>query len=108
MRGFLLAAASLALLSGCGMLGKSDKQALIDTCLESGSSEATCSCEATALEKNLPPELFKKVAQGIGREKQNQIEYLSTLPVEDLLAFSAVTNDLEACGDVAATGGQSN
>jgi len=106
MRVLTVSALALVTLTGCGVLGgPTDKQALIAACTESGSPEATCSCEAEALEKNLPPELFKKVAQAIGREKQNQLEYLSTLPVEELLAFSAVTNDLEACANPAATGG---
>lgn len=106
MRVFVLAAASLALLAGCGALGgKSDKQALVDTCVEKGEGEATCTCVADALEKNLSPELFKKVAQAAGRDKQDMVEYMSGLPVEDLLAFSEVTNDLEVCGNAAATGG---
>ena len=101
----LVVAASLSMLAGCGALGPSDKQALVSTCIEDGRTESMCKCEAEALEKNLPPELFKKIAQAIGRDKQDQLEYLSTLPVEDLLAFSAVTNDLEVCGNAAATGG---
>ncbi len=104
MRVFI-GAAALTVLAGCSALGPSDKQALVATCIEEGRPESMCTCEAEALEKNLPPELFKKIAQAIGRDKQNQLEYLSTLPVEDLLAFSAVTNDLEVCGNAAATGG---
>ncbi|WP_291196040.1 hypothetical protein [Hyphomonas sp.] len=104
MRIFIVAAA-LSVLAGCSALGPSDKQALVSTCIEKGEAEATCTCVATALEVNLPPELFKKVAQAAGREKQDMVEYMSTLPVEDLLAFSAVTNDLEVCGNAAATGG---
>ncbi len=104
MRVFIVAAA-LSVLAGCSALGPSDKQALVSTCIEKGEAEATCTCVATALEANLPPELFKKVAQAAGREKQDMVEYMSTLPVEDLLAFSAVTNDLEVCGNAAATGG---
>jgi hypothetical protein len=104
MRVFVLAA-SLSVLAGCSALGPSDNQALVATCIEKGEAEATCTCVADALEKNLPPELFKKVAQAAGREKQDMVEYMSTLPVEDLLAFSAVTNDLEMCGNAAAKGG---
>lgn len=104
MRVFIVAAA-LSVLAGCSALGPSDKQALVSTCIEKGEAEATCTCVADALEKNLPPELFKKVAQAAGREKQDMVEYMSGLPVEDLLAFSAVTNDLEVCGNAAATGG---
>jgi hypothetical protein len=50
-----------------------------------GEAEATCACVAGALETNLPPELFKKLAQAAGREKQDMVEYMSGLPVEDLL-----------------------
>lgn len=105
MRKFAVAAAALAALAGCSGLGRpSDKEALVATCIEKGEAEATCTCVATALEKNLSPELFKKVAQAAGREKQDMVEYMSGLPVEDLLAFSAVTNDLEACGEAATSG----
>lgn len=103
MRVLVASAASLCLLAGCGGLGPSDKQALAATCVDEGRAGPVCDCEAQALEKNLPPELFRKFAQAVGREKQNQLEYLSTLPVEDLLAFSSVTNDLVACGTAAAT-----
>ncbi len=104
MRVVVVAASALFVLAGCGG-GLSDKQALISTCVENGESEATCGCIASALEKNLSPELFKKVAQAAGRDKQDMVEYMNTLPIEDLLAFSAVTNDLEVCGEAAATGG---
>ncbi len=106
MRVLIVAVAALLVLSGCGGMGRpSDKQALVATCIEKGEAEATCACVADALEKNLPPELFKKVAQAAGRDKQDMVEYMSGLPVEDLLAFSAVTNDLQLCGNAAATGG---
>jgi len=106
MRVCVLAVSAMALLAGCGVIGRlSDKQALVSTCIEDGRTESICKCEADALEKNLPPEIFKKIAQAIGREKQDQIEYLSSLPIEELLAFSAVTNDLEMCGNAAATEG---
>jgi hypothetical protein len=106
MRVWTVSAVALLTLAGCGALGgPTDKQALIKTCMQSGSAETTCSCEAEALEKNLPPELFKKFAQAVGREEQNQLEYLNSLTVEELLAFSAVTNDLEACAGAAASGG---
>ena len=105
MRIFATAALALVILSACSGLGRpTDKQALVSTCIEKGEAEATCNCVADALEKNLSPELFKKVAQAAGHEKQDMVEYMSSLPVEDLLAFSAVTNDLEACGTAAATG----
>lgn len=105
MRILMMTAAALLVLVGCGGVGRpSDKQVLVSTCIEKGEAEATCNCVVTALEKNLKPELFKKVAQATGREKQDMLEYMTTLPVEDLLAFSAVTNDLEACGEAVAAG----
>jgi hypothetical protein len=106
MRVFIVATAAITFLAGCGGFGQvSDKQALVTTCIEKGENEATCNCVAGALEAKLSPELYKQVAQAAGREKQDMFEYMSSLPVEDLLAFSAVTNDLAACGETAATGG---
>ena len=105
MRNLAIAALVCTALAGCGGLGRpTDKQALVSTCIEKGEAEATCNCVATALEKNRSPELFKKVAKAAGHEKRDMVEYMSSLPVEDLLAFSAVTNDLEACGAAATSG----
>jgi hypothetical protein len=104
MRLAVISGLALAALSGCGALGPSDNQAIVATCMDEGRPEATCRCEADALEKNLPPETFKKFAKAVGREKQNQLEYLNALPVEELMTFAAVTNDLESCGSVPATG----
>ncbi len=105
MRILVTMAAALLVLAGCGGLGRpSDRQALVSTCIEKGEAEATCNCIVTALEKNLKPELFKKVAKAAGREKQDMLEYMNSVPDEDLLAFSAVTNDLEACGGAVAEG----
>lgn len=106
MRFGIVSAAALAVLSGCGGLGRpSDKQVLVATCLERGEAEATCDCIVGALENNLDPKLFSQVAQAVGREKQDMQDYLNSLSKEDLLAFSAITNDLEACGEAAPTGG---
>jgi len=106
MRVWTVSGAALMALAGCGALGgPTDRQVLIKTCIESGSAEPACNCEVEALEKNLPPELFGKLAQAVGRDKQSELDYLNTLPLDDLLAFSAVTNDLEACASRAAPGG---
>lgn len=105
MRVWTVSAAALMTLAGCGALGgPTDRQVLIKTCIENGNAEAACTCEVDALETNLPPELFGKLAQAVGRDKQSELDYLNTLPLEDLLAFSAVTNDLEACASQAAAG----
>ena len=105
MRVLIVSAAAMAVLSGCGGLGRpSDKQVLVATCLEQGEAEATCNCVVGALEKNLDPARLKQVAKAVGRDKQDMQDYLNSLPEEDLLAFSAITNDLEACGAAAPKG----
>jgi hypothetical protein len=106
MRVFIVAASALVLVSGCGALGRpSDKQAMVASCIDKGEAETTCNCVANALEANLPPELFEKVAQAVGRDKKDMVEYMFSLPADELFAFSKVTNELEACGNAAATGG---
>lgn len=94
----------MAVLAGCGAMGPSDKQVLVSTCIEQGEAESTCKCVAEALEKNLSPELFSTVAQKMGREKQSLIDVSMSLEVDDILALSAATNDIAACGDYTATG----
>ena len=104
MRVAIVSGLSMAVLAGCGLLGPSDSQAVIATCIESGSSEATCRCEDAALKKGLPPELYKKFAKAVGKDKKNQLEYLTSLTDDELKAFSKVTNDLANCVGATAAG----
>ncbi len=106
MRVFIVAASALVLVSGCGGLGRpSSKQAMVAACIDKGEAEPTCNCVADALEENLPPELFEKVAQAVGQDKKDMVEYMFSLPADELVAFSAVTGELEMCGNAAAAGG---
>jgi hypothetical protein len=107
MRVAIAVAAAVLGLSACGGgFGRpSDKQALVADCIEDGEAEATCTCIADALEAKLEPELFQKVAQAVGRENQDMLEYMSGLPAEELMAYSAVTNDFVTCSQAAASGG---
>ncbi len=94
--GFVAILAALAL-TGCGLAGPSDSQVLVDACVADGESEATCGCIATAMEKNLSPELFKKTADAVGRDKKDMMTFVGELTVQEQLSFSAVLGDMFAC-----------
>lgn len=104
MRLAMMTGLSLLALAGCGVMGPSDKQKMVSTCVDQGEAETTCKCVVDALEKNLSPELFSKVAKGMGEEQQSLIDLSSSMSVEDIMALSAATNDMAACGENIATG----
>ncbi|MFN7179554.1 hypothetical protein [Hyphomonas sp.] len=104
MRLAMISGLSLLALAGCGALGPSDKQKMVSTCIEQGEAETTCKCVADALEKNLSPELFAKVAKGLGEEGKDLIELSMSMEGKDIMALSAATNDMAACGENIATG----
>lgn len=94
--GIVVAIAALAL-AGCGLAGPSDQKVLVDACVADGESEATCECITTAMEKNLSPELFKKTAQAVGRDKKDMMTFVGELTVQEQLSFSSVLGDMFAC-----------
>lgn len=54
----------MALASACGA-AQAGKTQLTEVCLDRmGGSQANCSCYVEAIEKELSPELFQRVAQG--------------------------------------------
>jgi hypothetical protein len=104
MRLAMMTGLTLLALAGCGALGPSDKQKMVSTCMAQGEAETTCKCVVEALEKNLPPELFSRIAQGMGEEKKDLIELSMSMEAKDIMALSAATNDMAACGENIATG----
>jgi len=97
MKAGIVAAIAALALTGCGLAGPSDHQVLVDACVADGESEATCGCITTAMEKNLSPELFKKTAQAVGRDKKDMMTFVGELTVQEQLSFSAVLGDMFAC-----------
>lgn len=85
-------------LAACGSAGVSDRQALVDGCVRGGEAQATCACIADAYQENLPPDLFSKVADRVGREGLRMEAFIGELDdVEEMLAFSAAVEDMMAC-----------
>lgn len=96
MKAVFMAAICAVALAGCG-LGPGDRKVLIDACVADGEAEATCSCITDAMEKNLAPELFRKTAQAVGRDKKDMMTFVGELSVQEQLSFSAVLGDMFAC-----------
>lgn len=104
MRLAMITGLSVLALAGCGVMGPSDKQKMVSTCIEQGEAETTCRCVVDALEKNLSPELFAKVAKGMGDDQQSLVDLSSSMEIDDIMALAAATNDMAACGEGIATG----
>ncbi|MFN3314976.1 MAG: hypothetical protein ACK46Q_16160 [Hyphomonas sp.] len=94
--GWAIGLAALGL-AACGSAGVSDRQALVDSCVARGEAPASCACLADAFETNLPPELFRKTAERVGRQGIGVEVFIRELEVEEMLAFSAAVEDMMAC-----------
>jgi hypothetical protein len=95
MRHAILALAALSVLASCS--GNSDNKAIVTACTGDGESPETCSCIADAMEAKLDPDLFKRTAQIIGREKRDVEGFITDLSTEEQLQFAAVVNDMFTC-----------
>lgn len=106
MKAGVVAAGAFLVLAGCGQGAATppDRALLVETCIADGEAEATCGCIADAMEKNLPPDLFRKTAQAVGRDRKDMMTFVGDLTGEEQLAFSAVLNDLFACSLAGETG----
>ncbi|PKP81786.1 MAG: hypothetical protein CVT79_08505 [Alphaproteobacteria bacterium HGW-Alphaproteobacteria-18] len=97
MKAGIIAAIAALALSACSLAGPSDRQVLVDACVADGEAEATCGCITDAMQKNLSPELFKKTAQSVGRDKKDMMTFVGELTVQEQLSFSSVLGDMFAC-----------
>jgi hypothetical protein len=82
-----IAPAALLFLAACGGAG-GDKQAIVDACVEDGSSDkATCECMADAAEKNLDKELFGKLAKAARQGSDKAQDMMEDLKPEEQTQF---------------------
>ena len=95
MRHLALSLAALTLLASCS--GNSDNKAIVTACTTGGENAETCACIADAMEAKLDPDLFKRTAQSIGREKRDVETFVTSLNNEEQLQFAAVVNDMFTC-----------
>ena len=95
MRHLALSLAALALLASCS--GNSDNKVIVTACTTGGENAQTCACIADAMEAKLDPDLFKRTAQSIGREKRDIETFVTSLSNEEQLQFAAVVNDMFTC-----------
>lgn len=94
MRHLILSIAALAVLGACS---GGDNKAIVKSCTAEGEAVETCTCIADAMEAKLDPDLFKRTAQTIGREKRDVESFVTSLTTEEQLQFAAVVNDMFTC-----------
>lgn len=95
MRVLILSGLALMLLAGCNQ--KSDRETLTQTCVAEGENPETCSCITGAMEEKLSPDLFKRTASAIGREKRDIESFVSDLTMEEQLQFASVLSAMVSC-----------
>ena len=83
---YLAPFAALAI-AACGG-GAGDRQAIVDACVEDGSTDKeTCECMATAAEENLDGALFGKLAKAARDGEDNTSEMMNDLSGEEKTQF---------------------
>ena len=70
---------------------------LMQACLADEPSETMCECLVSSLENGVEPDLFRRVAVAVGREKRDIDEFVLSLPEEDQLALGAALTDMFSC-----------
>jgi len=93
------ALAGLALataLAGCGASKDSHDQ-LVDTCVAEGEVPETCACIVDAMQAKLSPDLFKRSAVAISREKRPVGDYILSLSDSEKMQFFDAEQEMEKC-----------
>lgn len=97
MRTIMLAGlAFAAALTGCGGPKDSHDQ-LVDTCIAEGEVPETCACIVDAMQSELSPDLFKRSAVAISREKRPVGEYILSLSDEEKMQFFDAEQEMGKC-----------
>lgn len=105
MRTIMLAGlAFAAALTGCGGSRDSHDQ-LVETCIAEGEVPETCECIVDAMQAKLSPDLFKRSAVAISREKRPVGEYILSLTDDEKMQFFDAEQEMEKCELSAGEGG---
>ena len=92
MRVLILTGLCLAMLAACSQ--KSDREMLTEACIADGEGPETCACITGAMEEKLSPDLFRRTAAAIGREKRDVVE---SLTMADQLEFASSLTAMISC-----------
>ena len=95
MRILILSGLSLALLAACGQ--KSDSEILTETCIEAGEGPEICACITTVMEEKLSPDLFRRTAAAVGREKRDVADFVESVTMREQLELAAVLSAMVSC-----------
>jgi hypothetical protein len=81
MTKYILAAVAALALTGCGGMG-GGKGAMVKACVDSGETEANCTCIADSLEKNLDKETFALVSNAMAAGEEQGNKMMEELPAD--------------------------
>ena len=95
MRVLILTGLCLAMLAACSQ--KSDREMLTEACIADGEGPETCACITGAMEEKLSPDLFRRTAAAIGREKRDVEDFVESLSMNDQLEFAASLSAMISC-----------
>lgn len=94
--GTLAGLALATALAGCGG-AKDSRDQLVDTCIAEGEVPETCACIVDTMEAKLSPDLFKRSAVAISREKRPVGEYILSLSDSEKMQFFDAEQAMEKC-----------
>jgi hypothetical protein len=94
-RSAFLGLGAFALLGACAKV--SDAEALSKSCTERGERPEICSCLVNAMQTKLPPELFARTADTVGRQNREVEDFIRDLPKDDQIHFAVIVGDMDAC-----------
>ena len=95
MRVLVLTGLCLAMLAACGQ--KSDRDVLTEACVADGESREACECITGALEAKLSPDLMKRTAAAVGREKREVEDFVASLSMDEQLEFAGALMGMASC-----------
>ncbi len=98
MRAGLMIGGFAIALGACSQV--TDAEALTKSCTERGERPEICDCLVNAMQTKLPPELFARTADTVGRQNREIEDFIRDLPEDDQIQFAVIVSDMDSCAAI--------
>ena len=95
MRVLTLSCLCLAMLAACSQ--KSDRELLTEACIADGEAPETCACISGVMEEKLSPDLYRRTAAAIGRQRRDVGDFVESLSMSEQLEFAGTLSAMISC-----------